>query len=372
MKFTLKVVEIDKSYSLEVDLSSGSFEIGRKAKDLCIDDPKCSRRHAQLSLKDGKICLEDLGSTNGTFLIDEAITEEVDMTAGGQFRIGATHFFILVEGDDKTMATAIDQVERMKKRPFIAKNHRQANTLKVDENTGESESPPSTTPDKDDDQNEWEEDDEEILNPSDSIELFNPNLNSVINYYSTLIGSPLNFFDRVDIEIPIKKSLTYILVIMLIPSVLFSLLSVFFFGVLGTLFSIALNMLILFVSFFVFSKVMNVIGALGELRHHLAFYAHTVAAFIPLYLLLFIPIIGALILILLALPIMIFVLYKFKERFKAPLVPFIIGLVIVFITSMVISILGGMVQSLITPKPETNWQEAIQGQGEDMVRKLLE
>ena len=72
------VIERGKSVGKEFPLSSAESHIGRwdadggifPDVDLDSDDPeaKVSRRHARISLDEGKYTLEDLGSTNGTFV----------------------------------------------------------------------------------------------------------------------------------------------------------------------------------------------------------------------------------------------------------------------------------------------------------------
>jgi hypothetical protein len=72
------VIERGKSVGKQFMLSSNESNIGRwdadggifPDVDLDSDDPeaKVSRRHARITLNDGKYLLEDLGSTNGTFV----------------------------------------------------------------------------------------------------------------------------------------------------------------------------------------------------------------------------------------------------------------------------------------------------------------
>lgn len=72
------VIERGKSAGKQFLLSVAESQIGRwdadggvfPDVDLDSDDPeaKVSRRHARISLQDGKYLLEDLGSTNGTFI----------------------------------------------------------------------------------------------------------------------------------------------------------------------------------------------------------------------------------------------------------------------------------------------------------------
>ena len=72
------VIERGKSVGKQFMLSSAESHIGRwdadggvfPDVDLDSDDPeaKVSRRHARITFSDGKYFLEDLGSTNGTFV----------------------------------------------------------------------------------------------------------------------------------------------------------------------------------------------------------------------------------------------------------------------------------------------------------------
>ena len=72
------VIERGKSVGKIFMLSSADSQIGRwdadggifPDVDLDSDDPeaKVSRRHARITMSDGKYYLEDLGSTNGTFV----------------------------------------------------------------------------------------------------------------------------------------------------------------------------------------------------------------------------------------------------------------------------------------------------------------
>ncbi len=72
------VIERGKSAGKQFLLSAAESHIGRwdadggifPDVDLDSDDPeaKVSRRHARISFRDGKHSLEDLGSTNGTFV----------------------------------------------------------------------------------------------------------------------------------------------------------------------------------------------------------------------------------------------------------------------------------------------------------------
>ena len=59
-------------------------------------DPKISRHHCRIKIDIPKITVNDLGSTNGTFLDNEQILEEKEVSSGSVLRIGETCMKILV------------------------------------------------------------------------------------------------------------------------------------------------------------------------------------------------------------------------------------------------------------------------------------
>lgn len=72
---------------------SESTLIGRaQAADISLDDAFASERHARLSRTAAGFLLEDLGSTNGTFLAERRISEAVLLADGDEFTVGQTTF----------------------------------------------------------------------------------------------------------------------------------------------------------------------------------------------------------------------------------------------------------------------------------------
>lgn len=70
---------------------SGSVDIGRdEACSIRLDDTYVSQVHARLDGRDGGWYVEDLGSTNGTFLNDRRVEVPVEVHAGDVVRIGKT------------------------------------------------------------------------------------------------------------------------------------------------------------------------------------------------------------------------------------------------------------------------------------------
>jgi pSer/pThr/pTyr-binding forkhead associated (FHA) protein len=70
---------------------SGSTQVGRT--DACairLSDSYVSQVHARLYGKDGSWFVEDLGSTNGTFLNDRRVVQPVEVHAGDVVKVGKT------------------------------------------------------------------------------------------------------------------------------------------------------------------------------------------------------------------------------------------------------------------------------------------
>jgi FHA domain len=72
---------------VELDLE---VAIGRQDTDLVVEDPEVSRRHAVLRRSDGSVIVEDLDSTNGTFVNGERIRSPIAVGPGDQIRVGQT------------------------------------------------------------------------------------------------------------------------------------------------------------------------------------------------------------------------------------------------------------------------------------------
>jgi ABC-type multidrug transport system ATPase subunit/pSer/pThr/pTyr-binding forkhead associated (FHA) protein len=72
-----------------VELTKGELVIGRSAPaSLIIDNPEISRRHARLSFQKGNYILEDLGSSNGTFVNGKSLLDSQVLTDGTEIRLG--------------------------------------------------------------------------------------------------------------------------------------------------------------------------------------------------------------------------------------------------------------------------------------------
>lgn len=83
------VIEGDKK-GRTLDLSDEVI-IGRAEKcHLVLDDSYVSQMHARIFTRDGAVLVEDLGSTNGTYVNRRRITSPTELQRGDRVKIGKT------------------------------------------------------------------------------------------------------------------------------------------------------------------------------------------------------------------------------------------------------------------------------------------
>ncbi|GAB4275223.1 MAG: hypothetical protein Kow0080_24390 [Candidatus Promineifilaceae bacterium] len=96
-------------------LQEGITTIGRSEQnDIAIADPEVSRRHAHITFQNGAFLLEDLGSTNGTFVNGRRLNTPTPLKDGDIIYLGETIQldFIIVDPDalpSYEQATLYDQ-----------------------------------------------------------------------------------------------------------------------------------------------------------------------------------------------------------------------------------------------------------------------
>jgi pSer/pThr/pTyr-binding forkhead associated (FHA) protein len=80
----------DAEYDLVLDLTNGFDQIvGRDASaDIIVPVPTISRRHARITHDAGRVWLEDLGSTNGTYLNGHRLQDRQRLRDGDKLKIG--------------------------------------------------------------------------------------------------------------------------------------------------------------------------------------------------------------------------------------------------------------------------------------------
>ncbi|CAB4881964.1 unannotated protein [freshwater metagenome] len=77
---------------MEYEVGAGAI-LGRgEQAEIRLEDPFASGRHARLTRQGGLVVLEDLGSTNGTYLNEERVTGPQPLHQGDRVRIGDSEF----------------------------------------------------------------------------------------------------------------------------------------------------------------------------------------------------------------------------------------------------------------------------------------
>jgi hypothetical protein len=76
------------------DLQNGAT-LGRGDVEISLDDPFASSRHARITRQGHVVVIEDLGSTNGTYLNEEPLSGPQPLHPGDHIRIGDCEFSYL-------------------------------------------------------------------------------------------------------------------------------------------------------------------------------------------------------------------------------------------------------------------------------------
>jgi hypothetical protein len=76
------------------DLADGAT-LGRGDVEIRLEDPFASSRHAQISREGLVVVIEDLGSTNGTYLNEQPLSGPQPLHVGDRIRIGDSEFLYL-------------------------------------------------------------------------------------------------------------------------------------------------------------------------------------------------------------------------------------------------------------------------------------
>ncbi len=77
---------------MRLSIPEGGLTVGRERDNsLVLADPTVSRHHARLALESGALVVYDLGSTNGTFVNEQRISQQ-RLQAGDVVRFGGVRF----------------------------------------------------------------------------------------------------------------------------------------------------------------------------------------------------------------------------------------------------------------------------------------
>lgn len=80
-------------------ISGSQVILGREeGLDIVLQDPESSRRHARVSWQGGRYIIEDMGSTNGTFVNGMQITMPTALNPGDSIGIGQTALVFQLSG----------------------------------------------------------------------------------------------------------------------------------------------------------------------------------------------------------------------------------------------------------------------------------
>jgi transcriptional regulator with GAF, ATPase, and Fis domain len=83
-----------------IPLREGEITIGREtANGISVTDPSVSRKHCLLRMQDGRFCVKDLDSRNGT-LVNGAAVEEQWLEHGDEIATGDSSFLFLLEEEE--------------------------------------------------------------------------------------------------------------------------------------------------------------------------------------------------------------------------------------------------------------------------------
>src|ERR1700722_3078342 len=117
MKLHLEVAD-GANKGKAIPITKAQFLVGRDAScQLRPASPSVSKRHCAVLLRENKIFIRDLKSTNGTFVNDQQITGEVEIQDGDKLQIGPLNLVVRVErrepaapaGKPKSRSQAIDE-----------------------------------------------------------------------------------------------------------------------------------------------------------------------------------------------------------------------------------------------------------------------
>jgi pSer/pThr/pTyr-binding forkhead associated (FHA) protein len=88
------VIERGPQTGMTYLLPQGNTTVGRHPEsDIFLNDVTISRQHCRFLLGEGKLVVEDSGSTNGTY-VNEARVDEAQLRAGDEVVVGRFHFLV--------------------------------------------------------------------------------------------------------------------------------------------------------------------------------------------------------------------------------------------------------------------------------------
>lgn len=93
------VVRQGAQAGMSFSITGSQVLLGREeGLDIILQDPEASRRHSRISWQGGQYVIEDLGSTNGTFVNGVQITTPQMLNPGDSIGIGQTALVFQMQG----------------------------------------------------------------------------------------------------------------------------------------------------------------------------------------------------------------------------------------------------------------------------------
>ena len=100
MKLSLVVKATGPQEGKVLPISLSQFVIGRDPQcHLRPASPMISKRHCALVQRDGKVFIQDFGSTNGTSVNDQPVKDEIELHNSDRLKIGPLHFEVRIVQD---------------------------------------------------------------------------------------------------------------------------------------------------------------------------------------------------------------------------------------------------------------------------------
>lgn len=101
-----------------------SAVIGRQSEcEISIPSEEVSRRHAELRVTPDGVMVEDLGSSNGTYVNDRRVTRQL-MKAGDELRLDTIRFLLLAPGQEMGAPAARSDAPTVKTAPTTVRSGR--------------------------------------------------------------------------------------------------------------------------------------------------------------------------------------------------------------------------------------------------------
>ncbi|TVQ78055.1 MAG: FHA domain-containing protein [Bradymonadales bacterium] len=115
VKLSISITEGPEK-GMHYEFESGPIFVGRRKGDISLSDKKVSGKHCQFLIEGNRVWIEDLNSTNGTFLGGSRLTEKVPLSNLDVVTIGLTRLSIAIVEDLETFKE-MNQMETVADRP---------------------------------------------------------------------------------------------------------------------------------------------------------------------------------------------------------------------------------------------------------------